>query len=78
MSEFDAGGDESITVIGTRLSSHAKREIGTHDCRFGGERGNSVHAFGRGIAIPSKVDCELRVGWKSNYSDCMGWVSDYI
>jgi len=34
-SEFDALGDESTAVIGTRVSSHPQTRA--HDCRFGGE-----------------------------------------
>ena len=42
VSEFDVGDDESAAVISTRLgtaqmSSHGKRETGTHDCGSGGE-----------------------------------------
>jgi len=33
-SEFDAGSDDTIQPIGTRLSSHS--EVSTHDRGFGG------------------------------------------
>ena len=36
MSESNAGGDDTTQLVGTSLSSYAKRETGTDDCCFGG------------------------------------------
>ena len=55
---FNAFGHESITVIGTRLSSYPK--IVTHNSRLSGERRDPIRAFGRGATISSKDHGRIR------------------
>ncbi len=66
-SEFDAGGDESIQFIGACVSPHP--QIIPHHRRFGGERRDTVLAFGRGTTISSEVDAGvMKIGYQLCHS----------